>query len=517
MPEEGDFFIGLPLVSGINTHVSSKLSYNEIFVKSDNSNPTLSPTKALSNMTRFNGMHTHFNFSLFHFGYRLINQSSIISAFANERVELDLLFPRDLVDYFWSGNLNYLEKDINEGSVAFRASHWREIGIGFAHDLPNQRLKFGLRGKYLQGMFNASLPSSFKGQIMTENSNYQLNSEWENAILRTSGLGIAQGTDGNLGTHLINNNNKGFAIDLGLQYEINSFYSLAFSLNDLGFINWNENIKTYQLNDTTFRFEGFQLKDAENIIDSLNSLKDRFNINNDNIEAYNEFLPTKMYGSFMCNYRGFDFMASTGIRLLQGNPRFSFGIGGRREFGKHLQLSANITKLDQQFFNVGAALMTRAAFFQFYLASDVIANFNVPDISALDLKIGINFLWENKSKQVNVVNGNKTKAKGSSLFLGQRVKLKGIDGIYSLIPRQKRKNHVNTVAKRPTYGKKNKTNTSKILGLPLESPVPNKSKNVKFKKKNNKTKKSRQPKFVKSNNKNIKSARPKFKKNKKKK
>ena len=37
VPEYGNFFLGLPVISGINAHVSSKLSYNEIYTKGGDS------------------------------------------------------------------------------------------------------------------------------------------------------------------------------------------------------------------------------------------------------------------------------------------------------------------------------------------------------------------------------------------------------------------------------------------------------------------------------------------------
>ena len=45
--------------------------------------------------------------------------------------------------------------------------------------------------------------------------------------------------------------NKGFAVDLGAEYKIDSNFTVALAINDLGRINWTENVFSYGVRDNS--------------------------------------------------------------------------------------------------------------------------------------------------------------------------------------------------------------------------------------------------------------------------
>ncbi len=472
IPDYGRVFLGVPILSGINVHASSKLSYNEIFSKGSDST-ILDITKAISNLSATNGIHAHVNLNLFHLGFRLPN-NGVVSVFANERVETDFLFPTRLMRFLWEGNTAFLEKKVNIGKTAINVMHYREIGLGYAYELPHYRMKVGFRAKYLQGLFNVGTPGAMTATILTQNENHQWNINTSNARIRTAGIEIATGDQGDIGTHLISNGNQGAALDLGFEYEYNRYYTFALGVNDLGFINWNDNTKQYSIPDTSVVYTGSQLYGAHDTFqDSIETFGNRFAEYDNSNETYGTMLPTRIFGSVV--YKGFGFfdvISSVSTRVIQGDPRFSFSVGGRYSLGPWLTVSANVIKLDQQFFNGGLALASKVGPVQIYLASDNVLGYNAPDISAVDFRFGINFIFDKKAQksrqnepgkiqQPGPLKTKKDKKKGPKgtsygFFLGEEVKVKGKDSIYSVIKKQKRRTLKDKKSPRPDFGKRNK-------------------------------------------------------------
>ena len=455
VPEDGKFFLGLPVLSGINLHVNSKLSYNEL-ITTDTEGTIIDISKAIDNLGRQNGLSAHLNVNLLHLGFRLGN-NALLSFFANERVEFDFLFPREGVQLLWEGNASFLEETVELGRFALALNHFREIGVGYAVAPENSPWKIGIRAKYLQGIFNANLPANLRADVLTENENAQLNLDLQNGTLRTAGIEIARGEEGDIGSHIISNGNSGVAVDLGAEYKLNRSYSLALGVNDIGFINWKDGIRNYSLNDTTFRYVGAQFRPGTvQLRDSIENFVEQFEDIDEDTLGYTSFISPRIFGSVIWKARPrLSVISTVSARIIQGQTRLSFGVGGRYQIGRGLVVSANVTKLDQQFFNVGAAIAANVSIVQIYLASDHVIGYSAPDLDAADIRFGINFVFRGKDKTPKFDGGSesysygkvkqsKSKTKGEKgvrygYFLGEEVKIKGKDSIYSLIKKQKRR------------------------------------------------------------------------------
>ncbi len=530
VPEYGNFFLGLPVISGINAHVSSKLSYNELFTPSGDST-IIDLTKAIENLTRQNGLYGHFNINLLHLGLRLPN-NAVVSFFANERIEIDFLFPKEPMQLLWEGNATILENEVKIGRFALSANHFREIGLGYAYAVPDFGTRFGIRAKYLQGMFNASMPGSLKANFLTENENHQINVDLKDAMIRTSSIQIATGDEGDIGSHLIGNGNTGFALDLGAEYKYNRYYTFALGINDVGFINWKEDIRNYHIDDTTFRYTGSQLKGAYDLQDSLDMFSEIFEYEDDNTEPYTAWLPTRIFGSMIWNgYPGIDVITTISSRIIQGQPRFSFGVGGRYTTGSGFTASANLTKLDQQFFNIGVGLAAKVSVLQIYLASDHLVGYSAPDLDAFDIRLGVNFIFSKRQKSANSGPGggrssggrgpggrDAKRAKGPKYgyFLGKEVKVKGQEGIYDVIKEQKKRPPGGGSSPDPEFDKKvEEQPTSEKPKFENTQPNIQPSKKPKFERKKTVGGVSPKPKFRKKATVGGSSPKPKFDKKKK--
>ncbi|MEP1033935.1 DUF5723 family protein [Ekhidna sp.] len=449
---KGRFFLGLPVLSGVHFNVNNKFNYNEGFTV-ESTRTLIDVPKIIGNLQRQNMLTTKVEVNLLHLGYKL-KSGALLSFVANERVEADFLYPKEMVEYvFTKGNSQFLNKDVKISKIGLRATHFREFGLGIAAPI-NDQLTVGLRGKFLVGFANASLPGGTSAVLKTNGEAFQIDAEWKKAILRTSGFDIYDDTEGDLGSHLVMNGNTGFAIDIGGTYKLNRYYTITGSVVDLGFINWKENIKNYSLADTSFNYSGVNLEDLDDIEQTLeDSLFSKFETT-DTFDPYKSWLPVTAYGSWIYHYSPkTDFYVSAGTRLVQRHIKMMYGAGITQKFGKAFTGSISVTKLPQQFFNVGAAFVVKGGPVQMYMAADQVINFSVPDAKAIDFRFGMSFAFGNRPEK-EVESGlsrapiNGARGIDTNVFLGKKVKTKKRDGIYSIIKRQKRRELKNKRTKR---------------------------------------------------------------------
>ena len=459
---EGRWFIGLPVISGVHVNANNKLSYSEAFTKQENST-LIDIDKILGELQNQNMVSTKASINLLHIGYRF-DSGPMISFTANERVEGDFLYSKEMVEYvFKPGNSASLNDDVKVSRVGVRATHFREFGLGLATPVTDQ-FTVGLRGKFLVGFADVSTPGNAKATLRSDGEAFQLSAEWENAMYRTSGLDIYNGDEGDIGSHLVMNSNTGFALDIGGTYHLNRYYTITGSIVDIGFINWKENVKNEVLNDTSFVYNGVDLSDIGNLQQTLeDSLFDKFNTT-ENFDPYKTWLPTTAYGSWIYHYSPkTDIYVSVGSRWVQRQLKMMYGAGVTQKFGRAFTGSVSVTKLPQQFFNVGAAFAAKGGPVQMYLAVDHVINFNVPKSKAVDFRFGMNFVI-GKRKTPELGSGLSRSpiqgAKGldTNVFLGKKVKTKKRDGIYSIIKKQKRRELKNKRTKRDKDVKKKSLN-----------------------------------------------------------
>lgn len=477
----GKVMFGLPGMSGVHLNYNNKLSYNQIITKTSEGTQEIDTKKALFELQRNNMLSATSSISLFHLAFATKTRGAI-SFFANERVEGDFLYSEPFMRLVSNGNAGTLGEEISLSKTRAMATYFREIGVGYMYRNDALRIKIGGRLKYLQGFANMSTPERMKATVSTDIETYAIDASLENAVLRSSGMNIIDGSSGNLGSHLISNRNRGAALDLGVTYNVNEFTSIAASLVDVGFISWKEDIENRRLTDTVFNYTGINLIGVAELEDEIrDSLINKF-YGSKSYETYSTILAPKIYFSAIHHLRpGRDLITSFGGRYIQNQFKVLMGVGVRQEFGKWFTGSLNITRLPQQFINLGAAVAIKGGPAQFYLAADQIAYWNMAEFKSFDLRVGVNFIFEGKVKNEKPLSqgslpyfekfvSKQKKGKGKSMpeaqsFLGKTKKVKGLDGIYNLIKRQKRR-PLNEINKKPKGEKK-------VQGVPLPRSTSN--------------------------------------------
>ncbi|MFY0601927.1 MAG: hypothetical protein JXR03_19790 [Cyclobacteriaceae bacterium] len=450
---DGKVFLGLPGLSGIHFHYNNRLSYKELVSKLETGQSKVDLRKGLKNLGINNLLSVQTNISLLHLGF-VTDKGMSFSLFANERIEADVLFNKKVMNFLIRGNTTAIDQKIQIGKTRVSATHFREIGIGATYPSPNANIVLGARIKYLQGFLNYSTPENQSAYLTTDDETFELTGDVSDMMLRSSGSNILKDAGNNV-DHFIFNQNRGVALDLGFDWQMNSYNKVSVSVTDLGYISWKEDIENRFVADTSFSYSGFDLRNVNDLPQTIkDSLVERFDIEK-NQKAYRTLIGPKAFASWALKANDFGgggtIISSVGTRYVQKQMKFLLGVGYQQKFGKAFTGSVNMTKLPQQFFNVGAALAAKGGPAQFYLAVDQIYNFDVTRFQSFDMRLGVNFIFgRGRSKEQSArhssttYNTEKIKKRGPGFnqnqsFMGGRVKVIRQEGIYNIIPKQGRR------------------------------------------------------------------------------
>ena len=439
---KGDFFVGLPVLSGISLYANNRFSYNDVVIKKGDINE-INLNKLVSSMGAANSFSFHGTISLAHIGFRAPSGLGV-SLFANERLAANFVYPKEIAEFLFKGNGDMVGQKIDIGKFGASINYYREYGLGLAYEFDG-RLKVGARLKYLQGFVNLSTPHNFNATLKTSNENYQFEADWQNFQLRTAG--ISQFSDEaineeDLASYFISNGNSGFAIDLGLEYKLNRYYALALAINDIGYIGWKEHIQTSGLSDSTFVYAGVELQGGD-IIDSISLVSDKFKVDT-TYEQYTSFLPANIIGSIVYTpVNGTDVITTLNAKIIQGQINPGFGLGIRQTVSSNVIISASVTKLPQQFFNVGLGFAAKLGPVQLYMATDKILGYSVPSMKWAQVQLGMNLVFggaesDSKSgKSGASTQGSYGNGKGVKTysFHGQKIEAKKYEDIYTIVPK----------------------------------------------------------------------------------
>lgn len=430
----GKFYLGLPVLSGVMLDINSPYSYNDATTVNELGVREWDISGMVAKASEKNYFSLESEISTFYIGFKT-NSTTGLSLFVRERIAARGFFSQEVLDFAWNGNRDYVGTYLDMSTMAADARYYREYGLGFWKDIPKQKLQLGVRVKFLNGMLSAISDQDFSGNIRIDDDNYNHTITTQNANLNTVGINLLEnGSNSEIQSHLTGNGNIGFGIDLGMNWQVNEYFSTAISINDLGYINWKDDAKNYMLSDTTFTFTGLDLKDIDNIEDAIkDSLLNRFE---DSItyKSYTSGLNTSAYISGTYHLTKQDrFTATLSPHIVQGNWRMLYALGYTRQFGNFFSVSANAIRKPQQGIDFGMATALTVGGIQLYVASDqLIRAWDVPNTKSFDIRFGINFVFGRNK----VIKDDRKDLQHPSAF-GKKEKVEKSDGIYWIIPKRK--------------------------------------------------------------------------------
>jgi len=310
-----------------------------------------------------------------------INDRHYISLHAGNRVEMNFEYSRDMLSLLIEGNgAGDIIGTEQNPEIYVDGIHYTSIGVGYSTSLMNARLRTGIRLERLTGQEHLKSERS-ETSLYTDPIDFSIRGSAD-ILLRTSGLdnGFFQGESPSTGRYLLNSGNNGWSVDAGFQYAINDKWLVAAALNDLGFIRWNKDIRSYSSKEpgANIEFSGVDVFDysddsisVEEAFEELtDSLKSRFDLI-ENTDAYTSMLNMrtttsvtfrinkKQSASLLINNRIFN-------RRLHPDISLSYSIAA----GRWLKASLAWSIIDRNAGNLGMLLSINPGPFQWYICSD---------------------------------------------------------------------------------------------------------------------------------------------------
>ncbi|MEP4497410.1 MAG: DUF5723 family protein, partial [Ekhidna sp.] len=263
--------------------------------------------------------------------------------------------------------------------------------------LEDKTLRIGGRLKYLTGLAHLSSSKDASVSMFTDPATYDLTIQFNDAMIRTAGLNELQGDDP-VGYILGfgSNDNRGFAIDLGADLTINDKLHGYLAINDLGFINWKQDVENYALENSEIVLGGF---DDVNDVNVTQALEDSIDVWTEHVAGQVEFrtgigTQTLLGASYQVTQKGNVSGTLSYNRSSYRSSEIGFGVGYTHVLGKALTLSTTVSKDQFRPVKVGGGFAVRVGALQLYGVFDDVLNSarQVGDINSVEARVGLNLL-----------------------------------------------------------------------------------------------------------------------------
>lgn len=389
-------FFSMPVVSGIDLSVNNSFGMSDILTATGDST-LLDVSRFLTEQEEGAYMNMLFSTTLFMTGFR-VGDSGFFTLFVNDKVDGTFFYPIQLVNFLWQGNKNFIGEEVQINDLNYDMTYYHEVGIGFGRDFNifGKNTSIGLRAKYLIGVFHSSIQDDINMSVYTSAEDYSIQVGLNSGITRSAGMNRL--VDEEDYEYAIYNQNTGFGFDLGVQMDLTDRLNVGLAVNDVGFIKWSEDAETASFSGTSFKIEGRafdeidQLADA--MMDSINALEI------DTVAAsFTTNLNSKIFlsGSYRLTKQGYAHLTISNY-LTQGKMKSAIGVGYQQDLGRWLTASLTGSMMPQAGADIGAGLMLRLGFLQFYTNVDnILGTIDIPRASGFNIKFGLNFVF-GKSK-----------------------------------------------------------------------------------------------------------------------
>jgi len=401
------FSLGLPGLSGFHTNTGQNFTNLELLTSVDE-NGNVNTAEIFNQMRRNNRVTSNTTVNLFHLGIRGLTSYTAFSI--NTKAFARVSLPKELFAFALYGNasdeLDNGLLDLSRGSVKSLA--YTEIGLSHGREILAGKMTAGIRIKYLIGHAYADINSldanirtygndEFRGDSIEMNVN-----QFDIRSAGVAGDFINENEDIR-GSVL---SNGGFGLDLGATYQFTQKIQFFASLNDLGFIRWNEQYTNNQtIPSFQYKFSGADVVELINgedlsVLNDFDSAVSDLEIEETRNESFSSSLTAKLYAgaSYQLSrrqtasailyselYRGALLPALTAMYNFQGGTFFNFAFSA--------------TMMNGRVNNFGSGITLNLVPFQIVLATnDLLSLVNPIRGRAVDLRFGINHTFGNLNK-----------------------------------------------------------------------------------------------------------------------
>ncbi len=394
-----NFYLGVPGISSLyfNAYNTGFKWSNLITHRAQDDSLVLDTETFLKKLAKKNYLSTALQVDILTFGFRV--KKNYFSLNIIEKEYMRFTYPGDFFKLAIEGqglSTQLIGKTADFSGLGFDASLYTEFGLGYARDF-SDKLTIGLKAKYLQGQVNITTAKSEIGLTtdattfdLTGKSTIRVNTSGTDTLFRGMAFddwlyGMLPGVNigyGGITTFnpmdIFKKDNRGIALDLGGNYQINDKFSVSGSVIDLGYINWKEQLKNYTTDNSSFTYEGFDIRNFINAHGDTNttSIKTYFDslLNSfkpvETNEAYKSWLNSKIYltGNFYLN-------KNNNVGLTMYNEFYhgmhtSVALSFSTRVKKGLHATVNYSVLHRSWNNMGAGLVLNLKGFEWYVTSD---------------------------------------------------------------------------------------------------------------------------------------------------
>ena len=410
-----DFYIGLPALSSLKLEMkNTPFGYSDIVKTRSDDSLYLDTQALLSSLKNKNYLLTEFADEVLSFGFRV--QQAFITFNLTEKVNSDIMIPKEFMNLLINGNAQYLGTTVNAGGFDASITHYEELALGLSYAI-NKQFTAGFRAKYLIGIANLDTRKTDINIYSPDEFSMTVSTDLE---VNTSIPGTEPGND-SLGFHLKGQDylksltsfdNTGFAFDLGAQYMMNEKVTFGLSVTDWGFINWKTGVRNIVTDASTssYTYSGIDIgrmfTDSTSFDKQLNEVIDSLKKNlglRVTYEKYRSNLTPKIYMSGIYNLTPKDhFGGLLRLDIFKGNVLPSFTLNYTREFGKAFSLMGGYTIATDSYTNIALGFAVNAGPVQLYLMTDnVLGIAQITNTRYANTHFGINLVfgrskWYNK-------------------------------------------------------------------------------------------------------------------------
>ncbi len=335
-----------------------------------------------------------------------------------EKISFRFSYPYELISLIWKGNGQYVGQTTDFSGIGINAIHYREYAVGYARDI-NNKIVVGGRLKYLQGLMNVctkrnkiNVDINEEDFAHTANTDFLVNASLPPILFVK--LDSIKGNDKlpyfDAKSYFLNDDNKGFGIDIGGYFKYNNKFSFGASILDLGYIRWKEHTYNYTSSVESFTFDGVDINQFFNTNDSmikvkfndiLDSLADIFKVKETG-NSYWSPLTTKLYLTGIYSLTPRD-----KVGLLVKSEFFNKGIHSaltvsyNKWFFNMLSATASYSIMNRGYMNLGFGLALNLGSFQTYVLTDNFYSLLAPERTRnVNVHFGFNFIFGYKIKEV---------------------------------------------------------------------------------------------------------------------
>lgn len=423
------WFIGIPVLSSTQLNYSnSTFSFNELFTQSSGS-ASLDIDAFYNNIKKTNLLSSELHSDLISVGYR--KNDYYFTFNIAEKINLALTYPGLLMDLAWKGNSQFLGETATFNNLSTQSVYYREYAIGISKVWDANNI-FGLRAKLLFGKSNLYSGKS-EMSLYTDPNTFDLHLKGDVTTSASFPMTITLNSDGNINgiemqevslfSFLMNGQNKGFAIDLGVIHRYTENITLSASMLDLGFIRWQSDVNNVNISGS-FDYTGTGMGSDFNNVDYMVNLGDSV-LNHFNPEItqnkYYSWLPLQLYLGGMYQYA-----PNLGIGVINRNVIYrnkfhsSLTLSANTAFWDKLSASLSWSYLNNTYKNIGAGLAWYSRGFQFHMISDNLLGIIKPlDARTLNLRFGFSVLLgcpKDKKEEMQMSNKYNSISKGNCFW-----------------------------------------------------------------------------------------------------